>query len=97
MTFEVGAPGLQLQRLQVPRNVSLSVISQPVRERAETGVTTVVGHAILGISIQAAAAVVTVTIVIVPLLVALLTESEVFDCGRIIMTSRGTRTDERRW
>ena len=97
MTFQVGAPGLQLQRLQVPRNVALSVISQPVRERAETGVTTVVGHAILGISVQAAAAAV-VTVTIVPLLVRLLTESVIFDRGRIIMTSRGTRrTDERRW
>ena len=35
MTLEVGAPGLQLQRLQVRRNVALPLISQPGRELAQ--------------------------------------------------------------
>ena len=42
MTPEVGAPGLQLQRLQVPRNVALPLISQPGRELAQAGILVVI-------------------------------------------------------
>ena len=61
MTLEVGAPGFQLQRLQVPRDVLLSAISQPGREIEGTRV----GLALLGISVQDLIVVVVTIIVVV--------------------------------
>ena len=86
MTLEVGAPGLQLQRLQVRRNVALPLISQPSRELAQAGII-VVG----------APVVVIIVVSFFVLIVGPFLKSIVAGFGSVEMISRWAWTNQRRW